>query len=467
MILVLPWLTLAGCARFESHPLAPDQSAARLDARTLRSPDFQRFAQTNLPAAFAEWPPKSWDFEMLTLAAFYYHPSLDVARAQWAVALGGNKTAAGRLNPTLSAIPGYDISAASPLSPWLPAFSLDIPIETAGKRGYRQAQARQLSESARLNITTTAWQVRGNLRGSLLELNGARLRSELLARQLEVQEQTVRSLEQRMEAGAVSRLETTTVRIARDKTRLDLLEAQRVAAESRARVAEAIGLPVRALNGIELPAELSLPAIPPEMDLAEARKTALLGRADVLGALAEYAASESALQLEIAKQYPDIHFSPGYQYNNGDHQFTLGITAELPILNQNQGPIAEAEARRVELAARFNALQAKVIGELDRALAGYHAASGQVTALEGLVMEQEKQNEAVAAQIQAGAADPLELLNGRLELGLSRLAQLDGRIKVQQALGSLEDALQRPITAMKSTWIEQTQRQEALPERKK
>jgi outer membrane protein TolC len=33
----------------------------------------------------------------------------------------------------------------------------------------------------------------------------------------------------------------------------------------------------------------------------------------VLAALADYAASEAALRLEIAKQYPDIHLNPGYQ----------------------------------------------------------------------------------------------------------------------------------------------------------
>ncbi len=38
--------------------------------------------------------------------------------------------------------------------------ALDIPIETAGKRGYRMAEARYLSEAARLNIAQTAWEVR-------------------------------------------------------------------------------------------------------------------------------------------------------------------------------------------------------------------------------------------------------------------------------------------------------------------
>ena len=39
---------------------------------------------------------------MLTLAAFYYHPSLDVARADWREAAGGIVTAAERPNPTVT-----------------------------------------------------------------------------------------------------------------------------------------------------------------------------------------------------------------------------------------------------------------------------------------------------------------------------------------------------------------------------
>ena len=37
---------------------------------------------------------------MLTLAAYYYHPSLEVARADWRVAAGGIKTANEWPNPT-------------------------------------------------------------------------------------------------------------------------------------------------------------------------------------------------------------------------------------------------------------------------------------------------------------------------------------------------------------------------------
>ena len=83
------------------------------------------------------------------------------------------------------------------------------------------------------------------------------------------------------------------------------------------------------------------------------RRLAALNRSDILGALADYAASQSALQLEIARQFPDMHIGPGYLLDQTDNKWTLGATLTLPVLNQNQGAIAEAKARREEMAARF------------------------------------------------------------------------------------------------------------------
>src|SRR5207302_4652444 len=137
-------------------------------------------------------------------------------------------------------------------------------------------------------------------------------------------------------------------------------DAQRARAEARARLAEAIGVPIRALSEMKFSFESLLPgSTAAELAAEQVRRAALQSRPDILSALAEYASAQAALQLEIAKQYPDVHLSPGYEFDQGDSKWSVGITVELPVLNQNQVPIAEAKARRAEAAARFNALQAK------------------------------------------------------------------------------------------------------------
>ena len=62
-------------------------------------------------------------------------------------------TAGERPNPSLNVTPGYDTTTSMP-SPWIPLGFLDVPIETAGKRGYRTAQAARLSEAARLKLAS-------------------------------------------------------------------------------------------------------------------------------------------------------------------------------------------------------------------------------------------------------------------------------------------------------------------------
>jgi len=369
LILGLVLAVMAGCATFQPKPLSPSQTAAAFEARTLDDPGLEAFLEGNLHRAITPWPPKSWDFRMLTLVAFYYQPDLDVARAKWGVAKAGVITAGERPNPTVGFIPQFNANAASGISPWsltVPNEMLDIPIETAGKRGYRMAQAQQLSDAARLDIGTTAWQVRSHLRTSLLDLYAAHQAEALLQQQQAVQAEIVKSLEQRFAVGEASQSAVTQAHIALDQSRLALQEKQQQRVEARARLADALGIPVGALDRVDISFDnVERSPMAENLPSHEVQRQELLNRPDMLRALAAYAASQSALQLEIAKQYPDVHLGPGYSWDQGEIKWSLGFTITLPVLNRHQGPIAEAEARRTEAAVSFSALQAQVIGELD------------------------------------------------------------------------------------------------------
>src|SRR5947199_4726215 len=112
-------MTLAGCVRFEPKPLSPSTLAASLEDRSLTNAQLKTFLEKNLGRELTVWPPVGWDFDMLTMVAFYWQPSLEVARAQWSVARAGESTAAQRPNPTLNITPGFN-STTPMASPWLP-----------------------------------------------------------------------------------------------------------------------------------------------------------------------------------------------------------------------------------------------------------------------------------------------------------------------------------------------------------
>src|ERR1035441_1066823 len=102
---IIALVLVAGCARFHPQPLSPAETAAGLESRSLDNPDLKSFLEKNLNRELGTWPAAKWDFEMLTLAAFYYNPSLDVARAVWAEARAGIVTAGGRPNPSVGFSP--------------------------------------------------------------------------------------------------------------------------------------------------------------------------------------------------------------------------------------------------------------------------------------------------------------------------------------------------------------------------
>jgi len=439
---------LAGCAHFQPQPILPEKSAAQLESRRLDDAGLKKFLEKNLGRELQNWPETNWNVQELSLVAFYFHPSLEVARDEWLVAQAGLKTAGARPNPSVSVTPGYDSQIPGNFSPWLVPVTFDLPIETAGKRGKRIAEAEKDAESARWNFVSALWQVRSGVRASLLDFTIAGRRADLLQQQFSVQQQIVRLLQQRFDAGEISRPELTTAQIALNKTQLDLSDALSKKSDAHSRLAGALGLSEAALDGEELNFDFST-AVAEALTSADARGLALRTRADILGALADYAAAEDDLQLEVAKQYPDLHLGPGYAWNSGnagDNQWSLGLTLDLPILDQNQGPIAEAEARRKLAAAKFVELQSQVIGEIDRAVSAWHVAKGQLETRNKSLAAEEQQQKSAQAQLEAGATDHLDLLNAQLEFDSASLDQLENETQLQEAVGQLEDALQSPLT---------------------
>lgn len=443
-------VVVAGCAHFAPQPLSPVQTAGQFDARRLDDPGLKNFLAQQLGRAPQTWPRQKWDLPSLTLAAFYFHPDLAVARAQWRLAEAGTITAGARPNPSVSVSPAYDTQIPDNPSPWIIPVTFDIPIETAGKRAKRIAEAEQVAESARWNFVSTAWQIRSGVRAALLDFSFAGRRAELLQKQFAAQSAIVKLLQGRFDAGAISRPELTAAHITLDQTQLALSSAQSQRADARSRLAQALGVSLAALDGVSLDYDFSA-NVPATLTKADARSIALRGRADILGALADYAAAEAGLRLQVARQYPDLHLGPGYAWNSGnagDNEWSLGVTLELPILDQNQGPIAEAEAQRKLAAAKFVALQAQVSGAIDRALADLAAARRQMRTGNTLLAATERQEQAIEQQVQAGAADRLDLVSAQMELNTIRLAQLDNEAQLQSAVGALEDALQSPADQM-------------------
>ncbi len=443
--ILIALILLAGCATYHPQPITPDQLARQFKERSLGSDDLRAYLTRELGRDIQPWPVARWNREMLTLAAWYYSPALDMARAQWSTAKAGVEVADTIPNPVLQLPFQYATPNPGPGAPFIWGPALDIPIETAGKRGYRVDQASHLSEAARLAIGNEAWKVRAQVRDALLALYAARQRSMFLSRKADAAQQIVQMVMKRRAVGENSGPDVNAAVLAATQAEADLAAARSTEQDARAQLAAAIGVPVSALDGIQLDLD-EFGTVLPAPPAADAQRDAIFHRADLLGSLAEYAAAESALQLEVAKQYPDIHLGPGYTYDTGTHKIGFGLAGiTLPVFDQNQGGIAQAEAKRKEAAVRTAALQDTILGDLDHALTRYRASLDAVQLADSHLATARRQIDSQAAGFAAGNADRLAFTQAKADYEANAVAHLDAVIAARQAADALEDAMQRPL----------------------
>ena len=434
---------LAGCAKYEDRPVRPAETAVALEARRLDDPRLAQFIEAAKPGA-----GKDWNLSSLTLASLYFHPELELSRARLAVAEAAVLTAKQRPNPILSFLPSYNTTVSTP-SPWTIGSVISFLVDVSGQRTAKIEQSEAMVQAAREDLATASWQVRGQVRTALLSLWAAKGRAILVNQRTAAQDQFVNALERRFTIGEVTALDLSRERINLNQLTLLSAEAARQEDEARAKLAAAVGVPVSSLNGIEPSlAEFDRP-VPPALMAAvsgvEYRRIALATRSDVLGLLAEYEAAQAALRLEVAKQVPNLNLGPGYTYDQGENMFSFEIGGELPILNQNQGPIAEMTAKRREAAAKLIVLQAQIINGIDAALANHRAAVRMSEMADDHFNRQNIRRGQLQRAVQLGEMDRSPLMSADIELGVATLAKYDATVQQRQALEVLEDALQQPL----------------------
>jgi len=439
-------LLMAGCVHYEARPLDAADILEALIGRSLSDPGLRRFIEANTSQTPTQWPPTSWNFQRLTLAALYFNPELAVAKAKLAEVEAARITAGERPNPVVGLSPGYNFSTPSgeSISPWILGISFDVPLNTAGKRGLQISQARHLSDAARMQLAGKVWEIRSNVKQAMVGLWAAGERAELSRQKLAVALALVQISEARYAAGDIDRSVLMSSRLLEQQARFESAEAGGESEKAFIQLAVSAGFASHTLDDVEIDFT-GIETMPDEIPTAEARRNALLNRADILSALAAYAASESALRREIAGQYPDLSIGPGYEYDQGDNKWAIGFQLTLPVLNRNRGPIAEAEAKRKTAAAEFISLQSKILGDIESMMTAFQADCRQLKVAEEMLDQARQEAEVVEKQYAAGAVSKEALLSSQLEEISADSIRLDSRIKVQTSLGKLEYALQTPL----------------------
>jgi outer membrane protein, heavy metal efflux system len=446
-LILLLACTLSACASYQPAPLEPAETARQFAQRSLANPALCSYLRENLGSRNGSCPPAQWGPAALTLAGFFYSPNLDVAHAKLNVARAAIITAGERPNPSLGIGTAYTASASPSFAPWaIGVMQFNFPIETAGRRGYRIARAQRLANAAALAVGQTAWHVRSAVRTALLNHLVAEREYKLARAYESASRRIVQLLQERVDAGAAAAPSLNFALANLAAARLKAAQAQSRIPETLNSLAAALGVPVEALQGASFTwSGLEHPPNQASLTPSRVQRLALLNRIDLRRILAEYGAADEALKLEIARQYPNINLGGGYSWEVNENIFELLPIVNLPLMNQNQGPIAEARARRAEVAAQFAALQDSVIARAEGALTAYRGALGAFEQGSKAAAFAEKRLAAIRRAAELGDTDALTVATARLATVAAEQSRMRALADAQAALGALEDAVERPL----------------------
>lgn len=448
-------LLFSACAPLQKEGPAPTLLQAEdILSRRLDDPGLH-FVMGASPSA-KEWPLRYWGVDELTTAALYFNPAFEVAQAQKEVTKAAEITAGQRPNPTLGVSPSFD-NSTSP-SEWLFGLNLSIPIETNGKRELLIQGAQTQTQAASMRLANAAWDVRKNVVSSMAALYAAKQTERNSAALVANNQAIVDIYADRAAKGQLPTPITAQAQITYHQAVLQQEQAHEAAAQAKAALAGAVGVSSQALEDVTIiTSEMEKP-LSALLDIEALRKKALEQHPALKAAMLDYQAAHEALKLEIAKQVPDIDLGPGYEWNSqGGGKFTLGLSIVLPIANNNEGPIAEAEAKRKLAASTFNALQATTISAIEQATASFVTAQNTVATSEKLLGSERVRFGQLKEQLGNSETGKLPLLYAQSNIRSAEAAVSDARARCVQAAAALEDALRIPLFGMSTGILSVTQ----------
>ncbi len=442
-LLAAIFLTSCGFQQYVAKPLDPLAAKAKFAEKDSNSEQFSQYLLRNGYTA-DRLPIQQWGLDELTYCALFFHPSLDVARAQWRAAQFAEMSAAEQAMPTVTGSIAHSNDPDPAKKPFAIGLSIDIPIETANKRGIRMENAQHLTQVAKLEIAQTAWQLRADIAQSLTAYQFNLQQIQLFTLEETRRQEIVAMYQKRVNLGVASNIELSAANLQLQSATSALNAKKQDSALLLSKLASNVGLPLSKIQKMTL--LTSKPRSESMSNGAHLETLALLNRLDIRIALERYAAAEAKLKLEIAKQYPDLAISPGYAFEFGDKVWSLGLSGLMMLLNKNKIGIAEANQLREVEAAQFENLQAQVIAETDKANAELMQAQLALANQQKLLAQQQGYTARMTHKFAAGEIDRLALAFVKLEqiAAEKNLAEADFQLK--SALNQLENTLQKPLS---------------------
>lgn len=363
------------------------------------------------------------------------HPLLRAGEAQVAGAAAAVTTASARPNPEVAVVAGRLTSGmGSRPQTGVPLYELRQPLELGALRPSRIAHAERGRDVSEHVLGEVRLSVLSNVRRTFYQVLRRAGEEQLAAENLRLVEDLRKRIQVRVDVGEVGRLELVRAdaEVASARALAASARLQRVTAIAQFRAAVGGGLAPSVEPAGALEADRQLP------ELERLREEARTRHPTLQRARAELSMAEARVGYETAQRRPQPTLWSEVDMSNPSYR--VGVVLPLPIFNQRQGPIAEADAARRQAAAIADARQIDVLAALDGAYERYAVAGSQVTLFEtGLLREAEEALRAAEVAYKLGERSVLDVLDAQRLLRGVRLNFLNAQFDRQAALVDLDE----------------------------
>jgi outer membrane protein, heavy metal efflux system len=319
--------------------------------------------------------------------------------------------------------------------------SLTQEVEWAGQRGARVRAAGYGVQRADLTVRNAARLTLGDVGTAYFETYAARQRLRLAEELLGLNEQLLQAVRTQLREGEVSALEANLAEVELGRARARVLAARRELTTAELRLKRLAGLspdqPIRLPEGV--PAGTVAPsagrdslvsfALSRRPDL-DARRTAVL-ESQALSDLARREGRPNVTLGALARR----------EGEGGEPRVGLGVSVPFPVLNRNQGRVAEQQARTSQAELQARAVELAVRSEVTDALRALQTATEEETVYAASVLQPTRENRALLEiAYREGKIDLATLLLVRNQLVDAEVGYWETWLAQRRALVSLEVA---------------------------
>jgi cobalt-zinc-cadmium efflux system outer membrane protein len=368
-----------------SAPVIAEPVTSRFQPSQVESATVPTYGELEIPSGPEDFGPRDGmtiDAAIETLVA--NNLALIAARMEIPMAEADVLTASLRNNPIFYAdqqlVPYGHYSFLRPGGPQQTDINVNIPVDVGRIRPARTEVFRRAKRVVEAQLQDVIRQQIDNLYTVFIDLVAARLTLQYSQAYLTGTDRLLGIYEARLRGGEIYRADVEVIRTQRDQARIQVREATLAVQKAELAVAQILNYPLNdtaRIRVFDIYRDTRALPEPPEALV----QRALQSRPDVMAMRLGVQRAQSDITLAKRSAYPPLYvvWQP-YTFQNNTYlgvqsaySWTLGVTANIPLWNRNQGNITRAKINLNQTAVQAQDVERQAVVEVLNAVREFEA----------------------------------------------------------------------------------------------